>query len=147
MVNVVGQHWPGYHPDDWESVQFRLRPDGEVDQRASSHHGYNYVRGVGNWGSDAGVVSRVHLRSASAMPMPVELDLRLEDGTTRHLSLPVEIWYGGSQYALIVPGPKRVVGATIDARNRYPDVRRENNSWMASATGGTTGRSGNSGTH
>ena len=88
----------------------------------------------------AGVVSRVHLRSASALPMPVELELRLEDGTTRHLSLPVEIWYGGNRYTLVVPGPQRVVGATIDARNQYPDVRRENNSWLAPATAGTTGR-------
>ena len=32
----------GYHQDDWESVQFRIGPDGEVDERASSHHGYNY---------------------------------------------------------------------------------------------------------
>jgi hypothetical protein len=62
--------------------------------------------------------------------MPVELDLRMEDGTARHLSLPVEIWYGGPRYMVVVPGPKRVVGATIDARNLYPDVRRENNSWM-----------------
>jgi len=45
----------GYHAD-WESVQFRFRPDGEVDQRASSHHGYNHSRGIGNWGSDTGVV-------------------------------------------------------------------------------------------
>lgn len=45
----------GYHEDDWESVQFRLRPDGSVDQRASSHHGYNYELGVANWGSDAGI--------------------------------------------------------------------------------------------
>jgi len=95
----------------------------------------------------AGLISRVHLRSATAMPMPVELDLRFEDGTTRHVSLPVEIWYAGSRYALAVPGPRRVVGAAIDTRNQYPDVRRENNSWMASATGGTTGRRGNSGTH
>ncbi|HYF38693.1 MAG TPA: M1 family metallopeptidase [Gemmatimonadales bacterium] len=91
----------------------------------------------------AGVISRVHIRSASAMPMPVELDLRLEDGSTRHLNLPVEIWYGGSRYAVSVPGPKRVVGATIDARNHYPDVRRENNSWLAPAampkTGGSAG--------
>jgi len=48
----------GYHHDDWESVQFRVRPDGTVDQRASSHHGYNYGLGPGNWPSDAGVVSR-----------------------------------------------------------------------------------------
>jgi hypothetical protein len=52
-VPVVGEE--GYHEDDWESVQFRLRPDGSVDQRASSHHGYNYERGVANWGSDAGI--------------------------------------------------------------------------------------------
>jgi hypothetical protein len=50
---VVGEE--GYHDDDWESVQFRLRPDGSVDQRASSHNGYNYERGVANWGSDAGI--------------------------------------------------------------------------------------------
>lgn len=52
-VPVAGEK--GYHRDDWESVQLRFRPDGSVDQRASSHHGYNYARGVGNWGSDAGI--------------------------------------------------------------------------------------------
>jgi hypothetical protein len=47
----------GYHEDDWESVQLRFGPDGEVDERASSHHGFNYGRGKGSWGSDTGVVS------------------------------------------------------------------------------------------
>jgi hypothetical protein len=50
---VVGEK--GFHLDDWESVQIRIRPDGSVDQRASSHHGYNHDRGVGNWGSDADI--------------------------------------------------------------------------------------------
>jgi hypothetical protein len=45
----------GFHLDDWEGVQIRIRPDGRVDERASSHNGYNYGRGVGNWGSDAGL--------------------------------------------------------------------------------------------
>ncbi len=54
-VPVAGKK--GYHADDWESVQLRFRPDGEVDQRASSHHGYNYAGGTRNWGSDAGLVS------------------------------------------------------------------------------------------
>jgi hypothetical protein len=62
--------------------------------------------------------------------MPVELDLRMEDGSSRHLSLPVEIWFGGDRYVLTVPGPTRVVGAAIDSRNWYPDVHRENNAWM-----------------
>jgi hypothetical protein len=55
-VPVAGEK--GYHLDDWESVQLRFRPDGQVDQRASSHHGYNYTRGNGNWVSDAGIIAR-----------------------------------------------------------------------------------------
>jgi hypothetical protein len=46
----------GYHHDDWESVQIRIGPDGRVDQRASSHHGYNHVQGLANAGSDAGLI-------------------------------------------------------------------------------------------
>jgi hypothetical protein len=30
----------GWHPDDWESFQVKITPDG-VQERASSHHGYN----------------------------------------------------------------------------------------------------------
>ncbi len=52
-VPVVGD--AGYHRDDWESVQFRIGPDGKVDQRASSHTGYNHGQDVANWGSDAGI--------------------------------------------------------------------------------------------
>jgi len=52
-VPIAGER--GYHRDDWESVQIRIRPDGSVDQRASSHHGYNHARSVANWGSDSGI--------------------------------------------------------------------------------------------
>jgi hypothetical protein len=52
-VPVAGE--AGYHPDDWESVQFRLGPDGHVDERASSHNGYNYAQSTRNWGSDADI--------------------------------------------------------------------------------------------
>ncbi|MCB0858165.1 MAG: hypothetical protein KDB57_08635 [Solirubrobacterales bacterium] len=44
----------GYHPHDWESIQIRVGPDGDVSQRASSHSGYNHGRSVANWGSDMG---------------------------------------------------------------------------------------------
>jgi hypothetical protein len=45
----------GYHHDDWESVQIRIGPEGGVDERASSHHGYNYAQSAANAGSDAGI--------------------------------------------------------------------------------------------
>ncbi len=44
----------GYHRNDWESVQVRIGPDGEVSQRASSHNGYNHTKSAANWGSDMG---------------------------------------------------------------------------------------------
>jgi len=46
----------GYHHDDWEGVQLRIRPDGSVDERASSHNGYNSgLTSYRNWGSDADI--------------------------------------------------------------------------------------------
>jgi hypothetical protein len=51
-VPVAGER--GYHADDWESVQVRIGADGAVDQRASSHHGYNYRGDEANLASDAG---------------------------------------------------------------------------------------------
>jgi len=54
-VPVAGKK--GYHRDDWESVQFRIGPEDRVEQRASSHHGYNYFLSDVNWMSDAGVAA------------------------------------------------------------------------------------------
>lgn len=51
-VPVAGER--GYHQDDWESVQVRIGADGQVDSRASSHHGYNHGLNATNWASDAG---------------------------------------------------------------------------------------------
>jgi hypothetical protein len=45
----------GYHRDDWESVQVRIGSDAGVDERASSHNGYNHVQSAANAGSDAGI--------------------------------------------------------------------------------------------
>lgn len=53
-IPIAGE--AGFHPDDWEGVQIRIQPDGSVDERASSHEGYNQRPGpVGGWASDAGV--------------------------------------------------------------------------------------------
>ncbi|HWA53463.1 MAG TPA: hypothetical protein VG816_04750, partial [Solirubrobacterales bacterium] len=53
-VPVLGDK--GYHPDDWEGVQIRIRPDGSVDERATSHDGFNSRPGKAKgWASDAGI--------------------------------------------------------------------------------------------
>ncbi len=52
-IPVAGRK--GFHRDDWEMAEIRIRSDGRVDQRTSSHAGYNHDLGRANWGSDAGI--------------------------------------------------------------------------------------------
>lgn len=53
-VPVLGDD--GYHRDDWEGVQIRIRPDGSVQERASSHNGFSSRPGKARgWASDAGI--------------------------------------------------------------------------------------------
>jgi hypothetical protein len=53
----------GAHADDWESFQLRIGPDGEVEARASSHHGYNGESG--DWLSDSGLVGKAGWTASS----------------------------------------------------------------------------------
>jgi hypothetical protein len=52
-VPILGEE--GFHPDDWEGVQIRISSDGGLAERATSHEGYDYDRGVANAGSEAGI--------------------------------------------------------------------------------------------
>ncbi len=94
---MVGEK--GYHHDDWEGVQLRFGPDGEVDERASSHNGYNYARGVGNWGSDAG--------SGTLRDFSETVGTRAENG------------WGPETHLLLVSG-----GSHAGNASGYPDTDR-----------------------
>ena len=75
---LLGQ--AGYHPDDWESYQVRINPDGSVDARASSHNGYNGADDPGvDWASDA--ASKVP-GATQARDAAERLGLRGEGGWT-----------------------------------------------------------------
>jgi hypothetical protein len=69
-VPIVGD--AGEHKDDWESVEVRINPDGTVDERASSHDGYNYSLRDLDWGSDAGI--------GVLKDLAEDLDVRHPDG-------------------------------------------------------------------
>jgi hypothetical protein len=59
----------------------------------------------------------------------VELALMMDDGTTERVTLPVEVWFRGSRYTAVIPGPRKVNAAVIDPDGWYPDVDRTNNRW------------------
>ena len=81
----------------------------------------------------AGVESRIHLRNAGGIPMPVDLGLLMDDGSARRVRLPVEIWFGGNRYTAVIPGPGKVNSVVLDPDGVYPDVNRADNRWPRAA--------------
>ncbi|HKH83319.1 MAG TPA: M1 family metallopeptidase, partial [Gemmatimonadales bacterium] len=133
------RRWAYKHPTPADF--FRSIEDGVGEDLSWFWRSWFYTtealdQAVDSVASDSGsIASRVYIHSVGAMPMPVELELVMDDKTTRHISLPVEVWYGGDHYNVLVPEAKKVVKVTIDPKKIYPDVRRENNVWEAGRTG------------
>jgi hypothetical protein len=132
------RRWAYKHPTPADF--FRSIEDGVGEDLSWFWRSWFYTtealdQAVDSVASDSGsIASRVYIHSMGAMPMPVELELVMDDKTARHISLPVEVWYGGDHYNVLVPEAKKVVKVTIDPKKIYPDVRRENNVWEARGT-------------
>jgi aminopeptidase N len=69
------------------------------------------------------------LSNRGQMVIPVQLELRYNDGTSERRDLPVDMWNLGAKFSYRMTGSKQVVGVVIDPRGVYPDVARDNNSW------------------
>ena len=74
----------------------------------------------------------VYLSNRGQMVMPVTLELRYADGSRETQRYPIEMWNLGDRFVARVATAKVVVGAKLDPKAVYPDVKRENNSWKAS---------------
>lgn len=71
----------------------------------------------------------IRLSNRGEMVLPVQLELRYNDGTSERRDLPVDMWQLGETFTYRMAAAKQVVGVVIDPRRVYPDVERENNSW------------------
>jgi aminopeptidase N len=63
------------------------------------------------------------------VPMPVELKLTYEDGTTENLRLPVEIWQRGDTWSHLLETEKTLESVELDPEKILPDVNFSNDSW------------------
>jgi hypothetical protein len=95
---------PTYHPDDWESVQFRVHADGSAEVRASAHHGYG-----SGWQPAEDSAYTVAGGSHAGTVEPAEFD-RIT--TPRRLDLiplePIAAEHPGTEFAITPPWYKRV---------------------------------------
>ena len=77
----------------------------------------------------------VEVVNVGLIPMPVRLEVELEDGDLVHRSFDaVSLWGDGAVRAsLRVPVSQPVVRVEIDPEMRFPDVERSNNVWWTDA--------------
>jgi hypothetical protein len=63
-------------------------------------------------------------------PMPVMLAISRADGTVQRLTIPVDIWLGGSRrYVVHVAASPAVTRVTVDPDQLFPDLDRANQVW------------------
>ncbi|WP_057939999.1 M1 family metallopeptidase [Algoriphagus resistens] len=69
------------------------------------------------------------LANKGDMPMPVQLEVTFEDGTSELKMLPVEIWQRGDTWNYLLKTDKTVKSVVIDPNKLLPDVNLGNDSW------------------
>jgi hypothetical protein len=61
--------------------------------------------------------------------MPVIMDLLMDDGFTRRVTLPVEVWIPGNLYVATIPGPNKVTSVKLNPDKTLPDMGGNNDNW------------------
>ena len=73
--------------------------------------------------------SHIYLRNVGPQRMPVIMDLLMDDGFTRRVTLPVEVWIPGNSYIATIPGPNKVTSVRLNPDRALPDMGGNNDTW------------------
>ncbi len=89
--------------------------------------------------SDGRSVALIQLTKHTSIPFPVELRLKLADGTTQEVHLPVDIWFLGDQYTATIPVRSKLAGARLWPDGTVPDFNSSNDTWGIAPPGDNPG--------
>ena len=79
--------------------------------------------------SDGRSIAMIQLRRHTSIPFPVEMRLKLADGSTQDLKLPVDIWYLGDRYTATIPVRAPLAGVRLWPDGTVPDFNSSNDTW------------------
>ena len=74
-------------------------------------------------------VAEISLRRVTSIPFPVIMRLKLNDGSTQDVRLPVQIWTRTDRYLATVPVSRAVVGVRLWPDPNVPDWNAANDVW------------------
>ncbi len=127
--------WAFKHPTPADF--FRSIESSTGEDLAWFWRGFFYTNEVLDIGIDsASTVSRdgrhlalIQLRKHTSIPFPVEMRLKLSDGSTQDVHLPVDIWFLGDQYTAAIPVRAPLAGARLWPDGTVPDFNSSNDGW------------------
>jgi hypothetical protein len=79
--------------------------------------------------SDGRSMAIIQLRKHTSIPFPVELRLKLSDGTTQDVKLPVDVWFLGDRYTATIPVRSPLAGVRLWPDGTVPDFNSTNDTW------------------
>ncbi|RYU96440.1 M1 family metallopeptidase [Emticicia agri] len=105
----LGWFWKGWYVNDWK-----------IDQGVKD---VSYIQ------QDATKGSVITIENVEKMPMPVVVEIKESNGTTKRVDLPVEVWQRGSSWSFKYPSTSAIESVTVDPDGKLPDVNAKNNQW------------------
>ena len=86
-----------------------------------------------------GLRAIIELTKHTTVPFPVEMRLKLADGSVLDVTLPVEIWTGGDRYEASIAVQSAVVGVRLWPDPTVPDWQPANDVWGDAPEGNARG--------
>ncbi len=80
-------------------------------------------------GNDPSKGAMITLNNLEKMAMPVILEIKLKNGETKRLNLPVEIWERNNSWTFRYPSTTEIESVTYDPDKVLPDYNEANNVW------------------
>ena len=87
------------------------------------------VDGVTNATTDGQIVASIAVRRHTSIPFPIIMRLRLADGSTQDVTIPVEIWSSNPRVTAEVPVRSNVIGVRLWPDGTVPDWNDSNDAW------------------
>jgi hypothetical protein len=89
--------------------------------------------------SDGRSIAVIQLQRHTSIPFPVEMRLKLSDGSTQDVRLPVDVWYLGDRYTATIPVRAPLAGIRLWPDGTVPDFNSSNDTWGSAPPGDKMG--------
>jgi len=87
------------------------------------------VKGVKYVKDDAANGALITIENLQQMVMPVVVKITEQNGNSKELKLPVEVWQRGDEWTFKYNSTTPITSIVLDPHDELPDINRKNNTW------------------